>query len=66
MICCWSADRRRFAQVCAAHLLDFIKTQFLFHEMFQGPSMVHPHWWALLKSKYREWFDPMDDLETIT
>jgi hypothetical protein len=66
VICVWSANQRRFAQVCVAHLLDFIKTQFLLHKMFQGPSVVHPHWWALFKSKYGEWLDPIADLVMIT
>ena len=61
-----SANQCRFVQVCTTHLPDFIKIQFLLHKMFQDLSVVHLHWRMLLKSKYGEQLNPMDDLETIT
>jgi hypothetical protein len=44
---------------CATHLLNLVETQFLLHQMLQGPSVVHPHWRVLFQSKHREWFNPM-------
>jgi hypothetical protein len=65
MIYVWSDNWCRFVQVCTAHLLNLVKTQFLLHQVLQGPSVVHPHWQALFESKHIEWFNPMDDLETM-
>ena len=65
----WFIFGQPFAGLCKSVLLSSLilsRSSFCFMRCSRTQSVVHSHWRALLKSKYGEQLDPMDDLEMIT